>query len=332
MRSRTAFTLVELLVVIAIIGILVGLLLPAVQAAREAARRMQCSNNLKQLALAFHNHHDTMRMFPSGGQEITGSRYVIGWPGKIFPFFEQQNLRNRIDMMTSGFNTNVTVGTTTVTATLSIGSCPGDCWPRRTTAAIQSSKGPFQLLFAQAPNWERRVPMLGTQPHQIFALSFKEPCITARTAAQPQLPWCKALKADISGSTSRALCSQKAKLLSAPSSMVPATAFCWAKPRRLGAEHCSRAVGAASNLGLGLLCLSTQRYARLVVPRSQDRDLPDQLFRRFLHQRNAIHQSACWWSHVRHVRWQRSVLVAIYAADPAAKLGHDRRWTSGFHS
>ncbi len=95
---RSAFTLVELLVVIAIIGILVGLLLPAVQAAREAARRMSCSNNLKQLGLAMHNYHDAFRTFPQGfgeNQEF--------WSSQILPQLEQGNLFNTLVWANSAY-------------------------------------------------------------------------------------------------------------------------------------------------------------------------------------------------------------------------------------
>lgn len=85
-----AFTLVELLVVIAIIGILVGLLLPAVQAAREAARRMQCTNNLKQLVLATHNFHDTYKGFPMGVEFGVGT----AWSALLLPYIEQGNAYN----------------------------------------------------------------------------------------------------------------------------------------------------------------------------------------------------------------------------------------------
>ncbi len=93
-RDR-AFTLVELLVVIAIIGVMVGLLLPAVQAAREAARRMDCSNKLKQLGLALHNHHSALQKFPSLGDNFDdrfdSSMYCSG-AARLLPYIENQPL------------------------------------------------------------------------------------------------------------------------------------------------------------------------------------------------------------------------------------------------
>ena len=91
-RSRDAFTLVELLVVIAIIGVMVGLLLPAVQAAREAARRMSCSNNIKQLGLGIHMYHDAFRAIPPTAyalQDATLTNRPASWIVRILPFIEQ---------------------------------------------------------------------------------------------------------------------------------------------------------------------------------------------------------------------------------------------------
>lgn len=105
--GRAGFTLVELLVVIAIIGVLVALLLPAVQAAREAARRTQCQNNLKQIALAGHNHHDTFKVFPPGMQVVPNppppgpgwnatDDQGIGVLASLLPFMEQTNIKDLI--------------------------------------------------------------------------------------------------------------------------------------------------------------------------------------------------------------------------------------------
>jgi len=96
-RKRPAFTLVELLVVIAIIGILIALLLPAVQSAREAARRSQCSNNLKQLALAIMNYENANRALPPGSISVGagGPASLTTWSISILPYMEQQPLYNQ---------------------------------------------------------------------------------------------------------------------------------------------------------------------------------------------------------------------------------------------
>jgi prepilin-type N-terminal cleavage/methylation domain-containing protein/prepilin-type processing-associated H-X9-DG protein len=129
-RRRSAFTLVELLVVIAIIGVLIGLLLPAVQKVREAANRIQCSNNLKQLGVAAHHYHDVRKHFPTGlhmGVNMGGGRWAGGtsWMVELLPYIEQDNLYNQWDY--NDFRNNVAGGVNSTTAQIiQIDRCPSD--------------------------------------------------------------------------------------------------------------------------------------------------------------------------------------------------------------
>src|SRR5689334_4763006 len=120
-RRHRGFTLIELLVVMAIIAVLIALLLPAVQQAREAARRAQCKNNMKQLALAMHNYHETFNTFPMSAwiqvNVPTGSiPNGHNWMAQILPFIEQGNLASAISFNTGMDSTVETIPNPTGTS------------------------------------------------------------------------------------------------------------------------------------------------------------------------------------------------------------------------
>ncbi|MBW3598218.1 MAG: DUF1559 domain-containing protein [Planctomycetes bacterium] len=169
---RSAFTLVELLVVIAIIGILVALLLPAVQAAREAARRSSCSNNLKQLGLAMHNYHDTYKKLPAGGRRGPRSRVnrASEWSGMVqmLPYLEQGALHDLWATPNSnGYYPaswdNVPENTLQIETFL----CPSDTVPARTNAAAGIGHKNYYFCYGTtiSGNWnsESNGPFSGSQ-------------------------------------------------------------------------------------------------------------------------------------------------------------------------
>ncbi|WZO98524.1 DUF1559 domain-containing protein [Isosphaeraceae bacterium EP7] len=163
---RRAFTLIELLVVISIIAVLIALLLPAVQSAREAARRMQCTNNLKQLGLAMHNYHSSLESFPVGflyprsaaNLPVPALHYRWSVLAQLSPYLEQSNVYNALNMnfpLAAGSSGVYGVGpwtpflenTTVLTTKVSFFLCPSDPATPPTTLAGGLASGPSNYQF-----------------------------------------------------------------------------------------------------------------------------------------------------------------------------------------
>lgn len=163
-RYARAFTLVELLVVIAIIGVLVSLLLPAVQMARESARRMKCSNQLKNFGVAIYNYEDTHKSFPIGhmfrgpfdGSAADGTGGTgFGWGSAILPFIEQSALYGQFDFNLPITNTSPSRNLTLAQTHLPIFTCPSDLKPKNFTdgAVTNSATSSYKACGTSYDGW-----------------------------------------------------------------------------------------------------------------------------------------------------------------------------------
>jgi len=169
LRCSRGFTLVELLVVIAIIGVLVALLLPAVQAARESARRMRCASQLKNIGLAIHNYYDVHQSFPIGHMFLGVVNGVpsnaqggtaFGWGSAILPFLEQTALYNSFDFKWHITNTNPSQNLMLAQTFLPVFSCPSDLKPKNFTdgAVTLSATSSYKACGTAYDSWVTAAP------------------------------------------------------------------------------------------------------------------------------------------------------------------------------
>lgn len=205
-ETRRGFTLIELLVVIAIIGVLIALLLPAVQAAREAARRAQCTNNLKQIGLGLHNYHSSLGTFPPGGTEQwSGYGYNAAWgtwtaQALLLGYMEGQPLYNAANFdwvccWTEGWNINSTV----TVSIINVFICPSDGLSPRSpmndiwtgmTNNYHASAGPATNFFDPSGLFAESGPCFGVQSNTdgtSNTIAFGEALIGSEF--KPQVKW-----------------------------------------------------------------------------------------------------------------------------------------------
>jgi len=172
-RRPLGFTLVELLVVIAIIGVLVSLLLPAVQMARESARRMKCSNQMKQFGIAMHNYVDIHQSFPighmfrgifDGNPNDAQGGSGFGWGSAILPYIEQNTLYSQFDLNYPITNTNPTRNLTLAQTHLPMFACPSDLKPKNFTdgAVTNSATSSYKACGTSYDGWAGGA--VGVQP------------------------------------------------------------------------------------------------------------------------------------------------------------------------